>query len=84
MRILIVEDSPTLADALAASLAREGYACDHAGDGASAAAYIDQYDYDIVVLEDCCCGISTEEHDNAIKGLQRFCRTTTSHDVVFE
>ena len=51
MRILIVEDSPTLADALAASLAREGYACDHAGDGASAAAYIDQYDYDIVVLD---------------------------------
>ena len=41
-------------------------------------------DYELVVLEDCCCGLSTEEHDNAIKSLQRFCRTTTSHDVVFE
>ena len=41
-------------------------------------------DYELVVLEDCCCGLSTEEHENAIKGLQRFCRTTTSHDVVFE
>lgn len=51
MRILIVEDSPTLADALYASLAREGYACDHAGDGVSAAAYTAQYDYDILVLD---------------------------------
>ena len=41
-------------------------------------------DYELVVLEDCCCGLSTEEHDTAIKSLQRFCRTTTSHDVVFE
>lgn len=41
-------------------------------------------DYDMVVLEDCCCGLSTEEHDNAIKSLQRFCRLTNSKDVVFE
>lgn len=41
-------------------------------------------DYEMVVLEDCCCGVSAEEHDNAIKGLQRFCRTTNSQDVVFE
>lgn len=41
-------------------------------------------DYEMVVLEDACCGLSAEEHDNAIKGLQRFCRITTSHDVVFE
>lgn len=41
-------------------------------------------DYEMVVLEDCCCGTSAEEHDNAIKGLQRFCRTTNSQDVVFE
>lgn len=41
-------------------------------------------DYEMVVLEDACCGLSTEEHENAIKGLQRFCRITTSQDVVFE
>jgi len=41
-------------------------------------------DYEMVVLEDCCCGVTAEEHDNAIKGLQRFCRTTNSQDVVFE
>lgn len=41
-------------------------------------------DYDIVVLEDGCCGVTAEEHENAIKGLQRFCRVTNSQDVVFE
>jgi nicotinamidase-related amidase len=41
-------------------------------------------DYEMVVLEDCCCGLSTEEHDNAISGLKRFCSLTTSNDVVFE
>jgi nicotinamidase-related amidase len=41
-------------------------------------------DYEIVVLEDGCCGLSAEEHENAIKGLQRFCRITTSKEVVFE
>ncbi len=41
-------------------------------------------DYEMIVLEDCCCGITAEEHENAMKGLQRFCTTTTSQDVVFE
>lgn len=41
-------------------------------------------DYEIVVLEDCCCGISEEEHANAINGLKRFCSITTSADVKFE
>lgn len=41
-------------------------------------------DYEIVVLEDCCAGITAEEHDNALKGLQRFCTITNSKDVVFE
>lgn len=41
-------------------------------------------DYEIVVLEDCCCGLTSEEHENAIQGLQRFCTITTSQDVVFE
>jgi nicotinamidase-related amidase len=41
-------------------------------------------DYVMVVLEDCCCGLSAEEHEGAIKSLQRFCRITTSTDVTFE
>lgn len=41
-------------------------------------------DYEIVVLEDCCCGLSTEEHDIAIESFKRFCQLTTSAEVVFE
>lgn len=40
-------------------------------------------DYEMIVLEDCCCGLSTEEHQNAIKSLQRFCRISNSTDVTF-
>jgi len=41
-------------------------------------------DYEMIVLEDCCCGLTAEEHEHAIGGLRRFCRITTSDDVVFE
>jgi nicotinamidase-related amidase len=41
-------------------------------------------DYEMVVLEDCCCGLSTEEHEGAIKSFQRFCKLASSEDVVFE
>jgi len=41
-------------------------------------------DYEIVVIEDCCCGLSAEEHEIAIKSLQRFCKITTSVDIMFE
>lgn len=41
-------------------------------------------DYEMIVLEDCCCGLSAEEHEIAIKSMQRFCTLTTSQDVVFE
>lgn len=41
-------------------------------------------DYDIVVLEDCCCALSEEEHVSAMNGLKRFCSITTSADVKFE
>jgi nicotinamidase-related amidase len=37
----------------------------------------------MVVLEDCCCGLSTEEHEVAMKSLQRFCKTTMSTEVAF-
>ena len=41
-------------------------------------------DYEMVLLEDCCCALSAEEHESAIKLLQRFCKVTTSKDVAFE
>ena len=41
-------------------------------------------DYEMVLLEDCCCALSAEEHDGAMRLLQRFCKITTSTEVVFE
>jgi nicotinamidase-related amidase len=41
-------------------------------------------DYEMVLLEDCCCALSAEEHESSIKLLQRFCQVKTSKDVVFE
>lgn len=41
-------------------------------------------DYEMVLLEDCCCASSQEEHANAIAGLQRFCTVTGSAEVQFE
>jgi nicotinamidase-related amidase len=41
-------------------------------------------DYEMVLLEDCCCALSAEEHESSIKSLQRFGRITKSADVVFE
>jgi DNA-binding response OmpR family regulator len=51
MRILIVEDSEVLSDALSRSLKREGYACDIAPDGASALEFLAGYRYDAVILD---------------------------------
>jgi nicotinamidase-related amidase len=41
-------------------------------------------DYEMVLLEDCCCALSAEEHESAIKLLQRFCQLKTSTTVDFE
>ena len=51
MRVLIVEDSLPLAQALTRGLAAEGYACDHAADGERALAFLGSFDYDLVVLD---------------------------------
>lgn len=40
-------------------------------------------DFEMVVIEDACCGLSSEEHEIAIKSLQRFCKIVSSADVVF-
>ena len=41
-------------------------------------------DYEMVVLEDCCCALSAEEHELSVKSFQRFCKLTTSAEVAFE
>jgi DNA-binding response OmpR family regulator len=51
MRILVVEDHPRLATAVAEGLRREGMAVDLAFDGADALAHVAVYRYDVVVLD---------------------------------
>lgn len=41
-------------------------------------------DFEMILLEDCCCGLTQEEHEIAIKSLERFCQTTNSTDVEFK
>ena len=40
-------------------------------------------DYEMVLLEDCCCAHSEEEHRNSMGSVSRFCRVTASADVDF-
>lgn len=40
-------------------------------------------DYAVIVLEDCCCALSAEEHALAVTSFKRFCTLTTSQDVDF-
>ncbi|WP_257387558.1 response regulator transcription factor [Tahibacter caeni] len=51
MRILIVEDSETLSEALDRSLRQQGYACDLAADGLTALQFLRSYRYDAIVLD---------------------------------
>jgi DNA-binding response OmpR family regulator len=51
MRVLIVEDSRTLADAIGEGLQDEGIAADIAYDGLQAASKLDVNNYDVVVLD---------------------------------
>lgn len=51
MRILVVEDEPTLAAQLSASLGAAGYAVDRAADGREAAYMGEVEAYDVVVLD---------------------------------
>src|SRR5579871_6740957 len=51
MRVLIVEDHPRLATALAEGLRREGMAVDLAFDGREALAHVAVNRYDVVVLD---------------------------------
>ena len=40
-------------------------------------------DFEMVVLEDCCCALSGEEHESAMGNLKRFCTVTSAADVSF-
>ena len=51
MRVLVVEDHPRLATALAEGLRREGMAIDLAFDGAEALSHVSVHRYDVVVLD---------------------------------
>jgi DNA-binding response OmpR family regulator len=51
MRILVAEDDPRIASAVARGLRREGMAVDVAGDGAAALYKARVYPYDVVVLD---------------------------------
>jgi DNA-binding response OmpR family regulator len=51
MKLLLVEDSTRLADALTSDFRREGFAVDHAGDGQSALRQIEAHEYDVMVLD---------------------------------
>src|SRR6185295_1248972 len=51
MRILVVEDEPMLADAVAEWLRGDAHAVDVVHDGGAALERIDVHDYDVVVLD---------------------------------
>lgn len=40
-------------------------------------------DYEVVVLDDCCCALSEEQHRCVIDGIRRFATITTSAEVDF-
>ncbi|MBM3683521.1 MAG: response regulator transcription factor [Actinobacteria bacterium] len=51
MRLLVVDDEVSLAEAVARGLRREGYAVDVCHDGAAAIAQLDEVAYDLVCLD---------------------------------
>lgn len=51
MKLLLVEDSPRLREALSRGLRAAGFTVDVAGDGIEANGYLTGYDYDFVVLD---------------------------------
>jgi two-component system OmpR family response regulator len=51
MRLLVVEDDPQIADALARGLGRSGHHVDRLGNGQDALGALDSQDYDLVILD---------------------------------
>jgi DNA-binding response OmpR family regulator len=61
MRVLVVEDDTSLADALSGGLRAEGFGVDVAGNGVDAVWRASEYDYDAVVLDIMLPGLSGYE-----------------------
>jgi DNA-binding response OmpR family regulator len=70
MRILVVEDEPLLADAVAQGLRRDAHAVDVVHDGGAALELIDLHEYDVVVLD----------RDLPVVHGDEVCRTLTEGD----
>jgi len=68
MRILVVEDEPLLADAVAQGLRHDAHAVDVAYDGAAALERIDVNDYDVVVLDRDLPGVHGDDVCRALAG----------------
>lgn len=51
MRLLVVEDDPSIAESLQQALVGDGYVVDHSGDGASALAAVERASYDCILLD---------------------------------
>ena len=51
MRILVVEDEPSVAQAVRLALTAESYAVDHASDASMALDFADVYPYDLIILD---------------------------------
>ena len=74
MRVLVVEDSRSLAEVLVEGLRDQGMAVDAAHDGLEAAAKLDLNPYDVVVLDrdlpgihgDALCQMITDRNDRAM------------------
>jgi DNA-binding response OmpR family regulator len=67
MRILIVEDEPEIASALASVLASEGHAVDVVGDGTDALWWIDTYVYDLLIVDVVLPGVDGRSISRAVR-----------------
>ena len=68
MRVLVAEDEPRVAEAVARGLRREGAAVDVALDGRSALAKARAFDYDVVVLY---CNLPGTHGDDVCRAVNR-------------
>ena len=78
-------DATSLEAILGANGVRRAYISGVSTSGAvlSAAKEGHDRDYEIVVLEDCCCALTEEQHQAVIEQMQRIAVITTSKDVQF-
>jgi len=68
MRILLVEDDPSIAEGIRASLRQGGHAVDHVADGSQADAALRDHGYDLLVLD---LGLPREDGSEVLQRLRR-------------